>query len=113
MGEAWAAAFLRARGHTILGQRVRLGGGEVDVISRSGAHVYFVEVRARSGCACGDALGSVTSRKRLRILSAIQAWMTQEAPDAVPHIGVLAIDGASGHRAARFLPDAFDAPAAA
>lgn len=45
--ETIAAWWLRLKGWRILGQRVRIQGGEVDLIARRGRTVAFVEVKQR------------------------------------------------------------------
>jgi putative endonuclease len=46
--ESLAAWWLRLKGWTILGRRVRTPVGEVDLVARRGRIVAFVEVKARS-----------------------------------------------------------------
>jgi putative endonuclease len=46
--ESYAAWWLRLKGWTILGRRVRTPVGEVDLVARRGRTVAFVEVKARS-----------------------------------------------------------------
>jgi putative endonuclease len=45
--ETWAAWALRLKGWRILDRRVRVAGGEVDLIARRGRMVAFVEVKWR------------------------------------------------------------------
>ena len=47
-GEFWAAMFLRLKGYRILGQRLKMRGGELDLVARRGDVLIFVEVKARS-----------------------------------------------------------------
>ncbi|MEA3063487.1 MAG: putative endonuclease [Sphingomonadales bacterium] len=49
--ESYAAWWLRLKGWTILGRRVRTPVGEVDLVARRGRTVAFVEVKARSAAA--------------------------------------------------------------
>jgi putative endonuclease len=58
-----AAAFLRLKGWTILGQRVRTRVGEVDLVARRGKVLAFVEVKAR---ATDEAADWSLDRQRLR-----------------------------------------------
>ena len=45
--ERIAAWWLRLKGWTILAQRARVRGGEVDIVARRGRVIAFVEVKAR------------------------------------------------------------------
>ena len=45
--ETIAAWFLRAKGYRILGRRVRVHVGEIDLVARRGDTLVFVEVKAR------------------------------------------------------------------
>src|SRR3954470_18806246 len=49
--ESYAAGWLRLKGWTTLGRRVRTPVGEVDLVARRGRTVAFVEVKARSRAA--------------------------------------------------------------
>lgn len=46
--EAFAALWLRLHGWRILGQRVRVAMGEVDIIARRGKSLAFIEVKYRA-----------------------------------------------------------------
>ena len=46
-GETLAAWWLRLHGWRIVGQRLRVGVGEVDLVARRGSTVVFVEVKWR------------------------------------------------------------------
>lgn len=61
--ETLACWYLRLKGWRILDRRVRVRGGEVDVIARRGATVAFVEVKAR---ATPDAAGFALDHHRLK-----------------------------------------------
>jgi putative endonuclease len=47
LAETWAAMYLRLKGWRILARRVRVPGGEVDIVARRGRILAFVEVKAR------------------------------------------------------------------
>ena len=46
--EAFAAWWLRFHGWRILGRRIRVAGGEVDIVARRWRTLAFVEVKARA-----------------------------------------------------------------
>jgi putative endonuclease len=71
--EARAAAYLRAAGLVVIGQNVRVGRDELDVVCEEGDVVVFVEVRARA--TLRDALESVTLKKQRRIVRAAARYL--------------------------------------
>jgi putative endonuclease len=75
--EAMAAAFLRARGLTILERNYRCRLGEIDLVAREGGTTVFVEVRQRASSAFGGAAASITSAKRLKLLRAARHYMSR------------------------------------
>lgn len=58
-----AAWFLRFKGWRILARRVRVRGGEVDIVARRGHTLAFIEVKWRASAA---ALGESIDAHRLR-----------------------------------------------
>lgn len=77
--EEKAAAWLRLFGYSILHQRYRTAGGEIDIIARRGSTVAFVEVKARPDL--DAALEAVAPRTRRRMEAAVNHWLA-ENPDA-------------------------------
>jgi putative endonuclease len=61
--EARAAWWLRMQGWTVLAERVRVSGGEVDLIVRRGRTLVFVEVKQR---ATEEAASWALDRSRLQ-----------------------------------------------
>ncbi len=47
-GEALAERFFRGKGWLILGQNIRVRGGELDLVAMDGPELVVVEVRTRS-----------------------------------------------------------------
>lgn len=45
--EDWAAWYLRIKGYSILGRRVKTLGGEIDIIAKKGGVLVFAEVKQR------------------------------------------------------------------
>jgi putative endonuclease len=61
--ETLAAFYLRLHGWRILARRVRVHGGEVDIVARRGRTLAFIEVKAR---ASEDAAAFALDAWRLR-----------------------------------------------
>lgn len=78
-GEDRAAAFLRARGWTILARNYRWGRREVDLVVRRGRLVAFVEVKTRSGTGFGPPQEAITRLKR-REVEAVAADFLRRRP---------------------------------
>ncbi len=113
-GEKVAARFLQERGHRILASRFRTRIGELDLVTRSGEHIYFVEVKTRrtneSGPHYGGALEAVDHRKQRRITRLAELFIDRhELWDLTPHFAVIGIEQHHSNASVRFLPDAFDA----
>jgi len=69
--ERIAGWWLRLKGWSILGRRVRTPAGEVDLIARRGRMVAFIEVKARArGAALDD---SIDERRLARVAAAAEA----------------------------------------
>ena len=75
--EAMAAAFLEARGLTILARNYRCRLGEIDLVARDGATTVFVEVRRRASSSFGGAAGSITAAKRQKLLKAARHYISR------------------------------------
>lgn len=73
--ERRAALWLRLKGYSILAMRVKLPGGEIDLIARKGRLIAIVEVKARTRR--DDALGAVSVQSWHRIARAAEVWMGQ------------------------------------
>ncbi len=79
LGEEEAVRYLKARGWTILGQNVRAGRREVDVIASKGRIVAFVEVKCRRDWRFGHPLEAITRAKRQQIARVARSWLHQRA----------------------------------
>jgi len=113
-GEKVAARFLQDRGHEILASRFRTKLGELDLVTRSGEHVYFVEVKTRRSNTSpphyGDALEAVDPRKQRRITRLAELFIDRhQLWDLTPHFAVIGIEQHPNTARVHFLPDAFDA----
>ena len=75
--EDLAAAFLAARGLTIVERNFRCRLGELDLIARDGKTLVFVEVRLRTRRDFGGAAASITAAKRARIAAAAGLYLAR------------------------------------
>ena len=91
--EALAAAFLEARGLTIVARNYRCKAGEIDIIARSGATMVFVEVRARRSGSFGGAAESITAAKRRKVLGAARHYLTSRHLDCACRCDVVLLMG--------------------
>jgi putative endonuclease len=83
--EARAAAALAEDGWTLLGQRVRTGVGEIDLVVARAGLLAFVEVKARPTLA--DAAASLGPRQQGRLARAAEAWLAAH-PDVDTGAGI-------------------------
>ncbi|MBV7255264.1 YraN family protein [Pacificimonas sp. WHA3] len=71
--ETLAGWWLRLKGYRILGARVRVRGGEIDLVAQRGRTIVFVEVKARTDAISGDAALEGPRLNRVRSAAA-QLW---------------------------------------
>lgn len=105
--EGAARSFLEERGMRCVQANFLCRHGEIDLVMREGATLVFVEVRYRKNGAFGGALGSITSTKRRRLISAAHLWLAWHPYDARRpcRFDVLAYEGDS----VEWIRGAFDA----
>ena len=108
-GEAAAARHLEARGHRILDRGFRARDGEIDLVTRDGDTIVFVEVKTRTGTAHGRPAEAVGALKRSRLLRAARLWLHRrhatESPCRFDVVEVLSRPGSGV--VIEHLPDAF------
>lgn len=108
-GERRAAEHLQARGYEILACNYRVSGGEVDIIARTGDTLVFVEVKTRTGAACGAGREAVDAAKRGRIALAAQAYLQQVGGEPSCRFDVIEITCTDARTDLIHLRDAFEA----
>lgn len=93
-GENLACQELTSRGYAIVARGYRTRFGEIDIIARDGEAMVFVEVKRRSGPACGTAAEAVTRPKQLRVVRMAVDYLAREGLfDKIPvRFDVVAID---------------------
>lgn len=76
-GEKLAKEYLLAHGHEILETNWRFKKYEVDIISRSGETIVFVEVKARKSAIFGEPEAFVTGQKQRFLTEAAHHYLTK------------------------------------
>lgn len=83
--EETAAAYLEKNGRQVLEKNYRCRQGEIDLICRQGRYLVFVEVKYRSGTACGYPAEAVDGRKQERIRRAAAFYLySHRLPEDTP-----------------------------
>ena len=67
-GERYAARTLQQRGWTLIDEKWRGSGGEIDLVADDGDQIVFVEVKTRRGDSRGSAEESVSASKCSRLI---------------------------------------------
>ena len=110
-GEDLGVETLERAGYAILDRRYRTRHGEIDIVARDGETIVFVEVRRRSGAACGSAAESVTPAKRRKVIRmAVDYLARADLWEKCPvRFDVVAIDDDPGAPRVTHYRAAFDA----
>jgi putative endonuclease len=95
-GEQAAVEYLEKQGYVILARNFRSGHGEVDIIARQENVLVFVEVKARSSNRYGYPEHSVTTRKRMHILSAAEKYILDHPEFSTWRVDVIAVESETG-----------------
>ena len=103
LAEALAAWALRLRGFRVVGQNVRIGGREVDLLARRGTLLVVCEVKARRGSLFGTPADAVGPHKRRRLREAAEMLMADDPSVERVRFDVIAVSGFG----VRHLPEAF------
>ena len=106
--EQRAVDLLVRAGLSIVDRNWRCRAGELDLIALDGPVLVFVEVRARSGRACGGARASITRAKQARLLRCAQHYLQHRGGPWPPcRFDLVLCEGG----ALEWMRNAFDAPA--
>lgn len=89
--EARVAAYLQARGHTLLARNYKTKFYEIDLITTKGDNIYFTEVKYRHDSSHGAPLAAITRQKQRQMRFAAEAFLAQKSlpntPWATSHSG--------------------------
>lgn len=108
-GEDLACRELERRGYAIVARRFRVRGGEIDVISRDGPVLVFVEVKTRTGRRFGWAAEAVTAAKQRRIARLAHEYLLRHRLSDCPcRFDVVSVDVGASPPAVEIIQGAFD-----
>ncbi len=111
LGEKLASEYLATQGYTIVAMNLTSDYGEIDLVAQKGRHLFFVEIKTRTGDTYGSALDAVTWQKQKKIRRNAEYWLLQrrEWRELTPFLSVIALDEQpNGEFQIEFLPDAFE-----
>ena len=74
-GESLAARFLENKGHRILEKNFKNKIGEIDLITKDGAVVCFIEVKTRRSLSCGMPYESVHQHKQRKLIQVALSYL--------------------------------------
>jgi len=113
--EDLAAAFLEARGFTILDRNHHSRRGEVDLVAERGEVLVFVEVRSSGDGDFVSPVETVGAAKRRRVAAAAIDWATRAGlleARAIRFDVIAVVDRGEGEPELEWIPGAFDATGA-
>lgn len=93
--ESVAADYLVKQGYRILERNFYSKQGEIDLVAQDGRYLVFVEVKYRSGTACGSPAEAVGPLKQRRIRGTARYYLYSHGlPEGTPcRFDVVAITG--------------------
>ena len=106
-GEKLATAHLQEKGHTILHTNWRFGKDEIDIISKDGDTLVFVEVKTRYSTFFGDPEGFISMAKQNRMIKAANAYLKENEIDSDSRFDVIGIILNSQTKELKHIEDAF------
>lgn len=109
-GERLATDYLISNGYAIIGQNVKIGSYEIDIIVSKDDRIAFVEVKTRS-TDVGDPVDAVDEKRVRRMARAADSYLRSKQIKAEPQFDVITIVGeVGGEFKLVHYPDAFFPP---
>ena len=96
-GETIAVDYLTQHGHEIIARNVRTPFGEIDIVTRQGDVIIFVEVKTRTSNKMGLPEESITPRKQEHMLACAQHYASEHEIDHW-QIDVISVEGRPGKK---------------
>ena len=75
LGEQLACSDLKKKGYRIIQTNYRSRHGEIDIVASQKDCLVFIEVRTRTGNACGSPEESVTPQKKKRLAATAMDYL--------------------------------------
>lgn len=108
-GEDEACTFLLRSGHSIVARNWRYSHLEVDIISRDGDGLHFVEVKTRNAPLTADPQDNVDWKKMKRLASAARAFRRERREFSKEELffDVISVVFEDGKTRLEYFPQAF------
>lgn len=100
-GEEQAAAFVKKCGHKILASRWRCRFGELDLVSKNGQYLCFIEVKLRKNDHFAPARACVTPSKQRKLRIAAQLFLLQHPTELQPRFDIIEVYAPFGRQTKR------------
>jgi putative endonuclease len=110
--ESKAEQYLRSKGYRILARNARTPSGELDLVTRAGPVLVFVEVKARGKSTHGGAVEAVDSRKQARLVRLAAQYLARHRLRDQPcrFDVILCAGGADAPEVIEHIEHAFEVP---
>jgi putative endonuclease len=106
-GELLAREHLRRQGYQIIATNWRYRKYEIDIISRKGDTMVFIEVKTRKNNIFGEPEVFVTKKKQNFLIAAANEYLIQHQIDLEARFDVIAIVSQNNNQVVNHLEDAF------
>ena len=90
-GEMLAASYLQLTGYQLLQHNWRYGRVEIDLIASKGNTLHFIEVKTRRSLRFGWPEEHIKTRKILRMMMAVEAYLHRVAKPSLVQLDILSI----------------------
>lgn len=107
-GEESAARFLSEKGYTIICCNWRFGKGEIDIVSKKGDTMVFVEVKTRASNDFGEPETFVTRKKQRQIIRTADAYLRLKNIELESRFDVISVINGKGNVEIQHMEDAFN-----
>jgi putative endonuclease len=104
--EAQAAAYLEAKGFTVLARNWRNRFCELDIVARRDGTIHIIEVKYRRSTTWGHAAEYINHDKILRLKRAALAWRQAHREYGSYQIDLISVEGDLSAPRIEYLPNA-------